>query len=255
MVTWTQKIRVNENGENNINLRFVRIENRCTTLNDIVINNYETVELARAPNMKPFFGNDISSIIDLYSHKTVLNKRSKKFVDGKKLIYNSSGLLGDSCILNDNLLLKLEIKENYIGKIETEIIFFGIDYIYDIESNFENVTETYIDITENDQLVEFNPEVKFKWLFFTIENKQTEWLPFRIINFKFQSPIYKSASVEFLSTAYDLRCAIPVKYFDKVPMNSFYTFTNDFQTMNIQSMKLHFSTHFDVLKLRIFFVD
>jgi len=250
---WSQ--RIPENG-------IVKIENRCTTLNNIYVNfDYKYVKLVRAPDMRPYFGRDIASIIDLYSNETILNWRSKEFIDGKKLIYNSTGLLGSCCILNDNLILKIKFEndnENFrTGDVGDgkQVEFFGIDHVYNVESRFENVSEVVVDITENNQELVFGPDVKFKWLFFIIENMQTEWLTFDHIQFKFRSPLYNTATVQFIATAYDLRCAIPVKYFDKVPVNSFYTFTNDFQTLSIQSLKIHFSRPIDILKLRIFFVD
>lgn len=243
-IKWTQKIP--DDG-------IVRIENRCSTLNNIYLNDYKYVKLIRAPDMKPYFGRDIASIIDLYSNETILNWRSKAFMDGKELVYNTTGILGGSCILNDNLILKVKLNEIEIGN--TEIEFSGIDHVYSVEPQFENVSEFTVDITENNQDLVFKPFVEFKWLFFIIENVQTEWLTFDHIRFKFESPLYDTATVQFIATAYDLRHAIPVKYFDKVPTNSFYTFTNDFQTLNIQSLKIHFSRPFEILKLRIFFVD
>lgn len=233
----------------------VRIENRCTTLNNIYLNNYKYVKLIRAPDMKPYFGRDIASIIDLYSNETILNWRSKVFMDGRELLYNSTGILGGSCILNDNLILKIRLDDKIDGDMENEVEFSGIDHIYNVETKFDLVSEFTVDVTENFQELIFDPQVNFKWLFFTIENMQTEWLTFDHIQFKFKSPLYDTANVEFIATAHDLRYAIPVKHFDKVPMNSFYTFTNDFQTLKIQSMKIHFSRPFEILRLRIFFVD
>lgn len=263
---WFQK--VTDNG-------IIKIENHCTTLTNILIDfNYKSIELVRAPDIKPYFGRDVGSVIDLYSHETVINKRSKAFMDGKHTLYNQTGILGGTPILNNNLLLKIEllVNENDLETSMKQIEFHGIDYVYNYEPCFEQVYETTVDITKNNQVVNFGNEIgnvngnvngneikntgiPFSWMFFVIENLQNTWLTFDHIFFTFLSPLYDTATLEVQCTAHDLRYAIPVHNFDKVPVNSFYTFTNNFQTLTIQSMKIHFSEPFDVLRLKLFFVD